>query len=220
MKKLHLLNGILFVIFIFIFSGCSSQQKEILDLDKILNVMQMTLDVLNSTTPVKSDMNPEVAEAESFLPIPPEQQNDNYNQIFIQKFETNLNNAGISKNRIGAEMSEDGSVKGYIDSNKNGTQDINEKTAFKIEIDPERNRLIATDTQNNYRRSSGYSLAQGLFAGYMLRSMFGRQRGMGITSSRFSNMKMSKSNYRKSAMSGFKKSAKSSGGSKSFKGGK
>ena len=220
MKKLHLFNGILFVLLLMIFSGCSSQQKEVIDLDKVLTVMQSTLDQLNQTTPIQEEVNPDVAEANSFLPIPPEQQNEGHTQTFVQTFETNLNNAGISKNKIGAVMAKDGSVEGYLDYNKNGTQDINEKTAFKIEIDAERNRLIATDTQNKYRRSRGYSFAQGMFAGYLLRSMFGRQRGMGIMPSKFSNMKMSKNNYRSSARSGFKKSARSSGGSRSFKGGK
>ncbi len=220
MKKNYLITGLLFATLLLVFSGCSSQQKETIDLDKVLTVMQATLDELNKTTPIRSEMNPEVAEAESFLPIPPEQQNDGYNQTFIQKFEMNLNNAGISKNKIGAMMAKDGSVEGYLDFNKNGTQDINEKTAFKIEIDTERNRLIATDTQNKYRRSTGYSFAQGMFAGYLLRSMLGRQRGMGIMPSRFSNMKMSKNNYRTSARSSMKKTARSSGGSRSFKGGK
>ncbi len=59
--------------------------------------MQSTLNELNQSTPIKSDMNPEVAEADSFLPIPPEQQNDDYDQIFIRKFVTDLNNAGISQ---------------------------------------------------------------------------------------------------------------------------
>ncbi len=220
MKKLHLFNSILVVLLLMIFSSCSSQQKEVIDLDKVLTVMKSTLDQLNQTTPILAEVNPDVAEAESFLPIPPDQQNVGHTQTFIQTFETNLNNAGISKNKIGAVMAKDGSVEGYLDYNKNGTQDINEKTAFKIEIDAERNRLIATDTQNKYRRSSGYSFAQGMFAGYLLRSMFGRQRGMGIMPSRFSNMKMSKDNYKSSARSSSRKSARSSGGSRSFKGGK
>ncbi len=214
MKKNLMITCLLLTI-TFIFSACSST-KETLDLDKILTVMQKTLDELNVSTPIKSDM-PDSTDVEgSFLPIPPEQQTDDYNTVFVKKFETNLNNAGIAKNRIGAVMAKDGSVEGYIDYNKNGTQDINEKTAFKIEIDVERSRLIATDTQNSYRRSTGYRFAQGMFAGYLLRSMFGRQRSMGISSSRFSNMKMSSNNYRSKSRT----SAKKMGGSKSFKSGK
>lgn len=227
MKKNRLINSFLTILLILVFSGCTSQKKEVVDLDKVLAIMQSTLDELNQSTPIKSDYDDNTGE--SFLPIPPENQNEDFNQIFIQNFQTNLNNAHLATGNLGVFMPQDGSVEGYIDYNNNASQDINEKTIFRVEIDVERNRLIATDTQNNYRRSTGYSFARGMFAGYLLRSMFGRQRGMGIMPSRFSNMKMSGNNYRKSGFSASKnnsnasrynKSARSSSGSRSFKGGK
>ncbi len=220
MKKFRFVYIIMAGLLIFITASCSSQQKETVDLDKVLNIMQLTLDELNKSTPVNSGIYTDNNSSDTMLPIPADNQNDDYNQVFIQKFQTNLNNAQIAKGQIGVQMPKDGSVEGYIDSNNNFSQDLNEKTVFKVEIDVERNRLIATDTQNQYRRSTGYSFAQGMFAGYLLRSMFGRQRGMGIMPSRFSNMKMSGNNYRKSGLSSRTKSARSSGGSKSFKGGK
>ena len=60
----------------------------------------------------------------------------------------------------------------------------------------------------------------GMFAGYFLSSMFGRQHHAGISPSRFANMKMSDNNYRKSAFSRFRSSARSKGGSRSFRSGK
>lgn len=227
MKKL---TGLILIVLLLagVFSGCTGSRKEIIDLDKVLDVMQASLDELNKTTPIKTDFFTDVPEDvasstsgnDSFLPIPPEKQSNDFNRTFTAKFENDLNAAGLSKNRIGVNLAKDGSVEGYPDYNKNFKQDVNEKTMFKVEIDVERNRLIATDTQNQYRRSSGYSFAQGMFASYLLSSMLGRQRSAGIRSSRFAGMKMSSPNYRKSALSKFKRSARSSGGSRSFKGGK
>ncbi len=220
MKKFRLVSIIITGLLLLIIAACSSQQKETVDLDKVLNIMQSTLDELNKSTPVNSGIYTDNNSSDTMLPIPADNQNEDYNQVFVQKFQKNLNNAQIAKGQIGVQMPKDGSVEGYIDSNNNFSQDINEKTIFKVEIDVERNRLIATDTQNQYRRSTGYSFARGMFAGYLLRSMFGRQRGMGIMPSRFSNMKMSRNNYRKSGFFSKTKSARSSGGSRSFKGGK
>ncbi len=221
MKTQRLLSILMTGLSLMIIVGCS-QQKESVDLDKVLNIMQSTLDDLNKSTPVNKDQGiyTDNNSSDTMSPIPPDNQNEAYNQAFIQRFQKNLNNAQIAQGQIGVQMPKDGSVEGYIDYNNNFSQDSNEKTVFKVEIDVERNRLIATDTQNQYRRSTGYSFAQGMFAGYIFRSMFGMQRGMGIMPSRFSNMKMSGNNYRKSGFSSRTKSARSSGGSRSFKGGK
>ncbi len=220
MKTQRLLSILMTGLCLMIIAGCSSQKKETVDLDKVLNIMQSTLDELNKTVPVKSGIYTDNTTDGSFAPIPPEKQNDEFNRVFTRRFQQNLNAAKLAQNQIGVNMPQDGSVEGYIDYNSNFSQDSGEKTIFKVELDVERNRLIATDTQNQYRRSTGYSFAQGMFAGYLLRSMFGRQRGMGIMPSRFSNMKMSSNNYRTKSTSSAKKSARSLGGSKSFKGGK
>lgn len=220
MKKTGFVCGIIAGLIMLMLTGCFSQPKETVDLDKVLTVMQTTLDELNKSTPVSSGISTDNNTSGAMSPIPPDNQNEEFNQAFIQRFQTNLNRAQIAKSQIGVKMPTDGSVEGYLDYNNNFTQDGNEKRIFKVELDVERNRLIATDTQNQYRRSSGYSFAQGMFAGYFLRSMFGRQRSMGIMPSRFAGMKMSPNNYRRSGFSRSKKSARSFGGSRSFKGGK
>lgn len=215
MKHNRIIMVTLMISALLVFSGCSSQRNEIVDLDKVLDIMKSTLDELDAT---QTEGPYGDVSGDTIKPLDSGSQNPEYNRMFVERFSANLNNAKIASSPIGVSMVQDGSVEGFIDQNANNSKDINEKSIFKIEIDAERDRLIATDTQHQYRRSSGYSMTHGLFAGYFLSSMFGRQRGAGIMPSRFSNMKMSNNNYRTSSF--FKKSARTSGGSRSFKSGK
>lgn len=203
MKKIVL---ILALCSLFTLLSCSSK-VEMVDLDKVLDIMANTLDSLANTSidDVVVDQSTVAVDA-----IAPEQQNPEYEQLFLTTFESNLNAAQLISDPIVAAMKADGSV--------TGTNATNGKELFTVEIDAETNRLIATDTQNSYRRDRGFPVG-GIFMGYMMGSMLGRQRAAGIAPSRFSNMKMNQKGYYKSA-SASRAGARSKSGSSSFKSGK
>ena len=85
---------------------------------------------------------------------------------------------------IGITLKEDGSFDGYQDSNRNEIKDEGEADLFKVEIDGESSRLIATDTSGNVR--DHHFSGSGMLAGYLIGSMLGRQRGAGISPSSLS----------------------------------
>lgn len=219
MYKTNIVPVIVSFLLLIVFTGCSTQ-PEIIDLDKVLDIMKTTLDELNLSTPSPQPGNGDTPPPDTMQPLTTDAIRPEYDTVFLKRFSENLNAAKLTADPIGVAMLADGSVEGFRDTNANDIKDPYEKSIFKIEIDTERNRLIATDTQNNYRRSSGYSMMHGMFAGYFLSSMFGRQHHAGISPSRFANMKMSDNNYRKSAFSRFRSSARSKGGSRSFRSGK
>ena len=196
--------------------GCgSSANVEVIDLNTVLDVMVQTMDQL-AETPVENATegeNPEdvVAVAES--------DNAEVTHTFLTTYAKNLNDAKVMSKPVGVSMRADGAIEGFTDADGDGAMGTSDKQLFTVEIDQERSRLIATDTQNSYHRDHGFRISPGgLFMGYMLGSMLHRQRASGIAPSRFSNMKMSPSNYHSSAVS--KARARSSGGSRSFSSGK
>lgn len=219
MKKYLVIPVIISIVLAALISGCS-QRAEVIDLDKVLDIMKRTLDELNTSVPVSQPAYGDTPPPDTVEPMSADTRNPEYDALFLTRFSENLNAAKLTTDRIGVSMLQDGSVEGFRDTNTNDMKDAYEKSIFKIEIDTEGNRLIATDTQNRYRRSTGYSMMHGMFAGYFLSSMFGRQHYSGVSPSRFRNMKMSNDNYRKSASSRFRSSARTKGGSRSFKSGK
>ncbi len=138
-------------------------------------------------------------------------------KIFLTAYAKNLNAAKIMKKPLGVQLGGDGAIQGFEDPNTNLNRDNKENMLFKVEIDAERNRMIATDVRRNYRRDSRMPhMGMGFVAGYCMASMWGGQRRAGISGSRYRNMKMSPKSYHGKAVS----SARGRSGSKSFKGGK
>ncbi len=214
MKKISIFLICTFVLTGVLLTGCSTS-TEIIDLNKVLDIMTATLEELKQESPA-SAADPA---QETIEPLDNEFEAAEYNEIFLTRFAANLNKAKLISSSIGVGMLNTGAIEGFIDKNKNSKKETSEKKLFTVEIDSERNRLIATDTQNQYRRSSHYRPG-GLFTGFLLGSMLSRQRHSGIRSSRFSNMKMSDKNYHKAATSKAKSSARSKSSSRSFRSGK
>jgi len=164
-----------------------SDPVEVVDLDKVLDVVTATFDTLDSASP---DGVGETA-------VDPAQ-SDEKMQDFLVLCTANLNDAKIVSQPIGLALLSEGAFEGFMDPNQNGTKDSGEKQIFKVEIDAERNRLIASDTQ--YQRDAGFN-PTGLLAGLLIGSMLSRQRASGVNTNRFKNQKMSPKSYHSSAVS-------------------
>ena len=203
MKKIALIFS-LFSLFTIV--GCGSK-VEMVDLDKVLDIISDTLDSLANTSIDDGTVDQSTGTVEA---IAPEKINPEHEQLFLSTLEDNLNAAQLISDPIDAAMKADGSI--------SGTNAATGKELFTVDFDVENNRLIATDTQNSYRRDRGFPVG-GMFMGYMMGSMLGRQRAAGISPSRYSNMKMNPKGYHKSAASS-RGGARSKSGSSSFKTGK
>ena len=99
-----------------------------------------------------------------------ETQLENFSALMHQAM--NLDPAFYSK-PVGISMREDAAFVGFADLNGNNISDAGEKDIFTVELDPERNHIIATDIisgEGTYRVSGA-----GLMAGYIAGRLIGRQ---------------------------------------------
>ena len=124
---------------------------------------------------------------------------------------------------LGVAIDKDGKIVGYANPNVNTVQDSGEKTLFTIEVDGEKQRLIATDTSGQ-ARDHGFS-GSGLLTGMLIGSLLSRQSSAGIRPSSLANRKVSSSsNYRAARSAAASRasaaSARSRSGSGSHRSGK
>lgn len=97
---------------------------------------------------------------------------------------------------VGVKLREDAAFVGFADANGNNVMDAGDKDIFTVELDSERNRIIATDIASGEGtfRVSG----TGLLVGYMAGRLLGRQRGAGVKPSSFAGRNVkSTADYRK-----------------------
>lgn len=146
-------------------AACSTKEVERPDLNKVLDSFSMSLDNFSSAAEVDSNAEASNAVMQEFT-------------VFAAK---NLNNPSFTQEKLGLELKTDGSFEGYPDFNKNGAQDADEKTSFKVEVDTEGNRLIATDMTGG-STSRGFS-GTGFLVGAIMGSLINRQSKAGISRS-------------------------------------
>ncbi|MBG7602450.1 MAG: hypothetical protein IZT60_07890 [Gammaproteobacteria bacterium] len=117
---------------------------------------------------------------------------------------------------IGIVVSKDGSIQGYNDKNGNYVRETGEGDLFKIEIDSQNNRIIASN--DGVVREQGMGMGGGLMMGMLMGSMLSRQSAAGIRPGAFNN-KRATPKPRARTKSSFG-SARSRAGSGSFSSGK
>jgi len=108
----------------------------------------------------------------------PEVNESNVMEKFTSQYNDNLNSAQppMNSNSIGVNAQEDGALLSFDDVNNNGIQDPGEKDLFKMEVDSENNRLIASSETE--ARDQGFS-ASGLLMGMLIGNMLSRQTATG-----------------------------------------
>ena len=190
-------------------AGCSGVNVDVVDLNKVLDSFESTLAEL--------DGGDETASADA-LAQPVEEDKEKENE-FLAAFAKNLNAAKVVKRTVGVEFNESGSIIGFADGDKNNTKSTTEQQLFTLDIDAERNRVVASDTGGHYR-DHHYRPRFGFFSGYMLGSMLRRNTSYysGARMSAkpdYSKKTMSPKNYYSSAVSKAKTTARASSRSRS-----
>jgi len=171
-------------------SACSPRTASV-DLDRVLEVTSQTLTTFEQEQAYNS-YGTENAVQDNEKPV----MDDAAMQAFGKALEKNLNRAApqIHPEIIGVNVAEDGSIQGYNDKNNNGEKDNGEKELFKIEVDGEKQRLLASSGE--HVRDHGFS-GSGLLAGLLIGNMLSRQRAAGISPSSLSSKRaVSKSAYK------------------------
>ncbi|MFT4924276.1 MAG: hypothetical protein ACI8WB_000354 [Phenylobacterium sp.] len=140
-------------------TACSSSTPVQVDLDRVLDITTTTMDRMEQ----ESGMDDQ----------------DSAMLRFSQALQIDINMAEpkLHSQSIGIALQEDGSINGFSDDNINAIWDDGEADLFKLEIDSEKNRLIAS--QGEYVRDQRFS-GSGLIAGLLIGHMLSRQRGAGV----------------------------------------
>ncbi len=143
-------------------TACDQKKSATADLDRILGVASDSMVTFES----KNSSNMDTLNK------------DNVMDKFSTNYATNLNASQppIHSGPIGVKSQTDGSFAGFDDKNKNGVKDADEKDLFKLEVDTENNRLVASN--EGEVRQSGFS-GSGLIMGMLIGNMLSRQRATG-----------------------------------------
>ena len=142
-------------------AGCEKKSATA-DLDRVLGVTSESLTKFENTSDVSSsDIN-----------------KDNVMSKFSGSYAKDLNAAQppLNAGPIGVNSQTDGSLLGFDDKNNNQVKDEGEKDLFKMEVDTENNRLVASS--EGEVREQGFS-GSGLLMGMLIGNMLSRQRATG-----------------------------------------
>lgn len=116
----------------------------------------------------------------------------------------------LHKNPIGVKMLKDASFEGFDDGNNNNIKDSEDKKLFRVEIDFEGKRLIASDSQG--RGFTGSGLMTGLIGGMLMGRLMGNQRAAGVRPGSMSSRNVtSRASYGRSRTSRARSRARSGG---------
>ena len=129
---------------------------------------------------------------------------------------------------LGVIAEKDGSFTGFVDKNVNKLKDSGEPTAFKIEIDGEKQKLIASNSERSAESGIGgmmMGMAGGMMMGMLMGSLMNRQSSTGTKPGANTPPRRSATSSRSSSSSSSSSkssapSARSRSGSGSFSSGK
>ncbi|MFT5508297.1 MAG: hypothetical protein ACI89J_001371 [Hyphomicrobiaceae bacterium] len=94
------------------------------------------------------------------------------------------------KTMIVTQMAKDASIIGFGDLNKNGKVDLDEPKLFKIEMDPDNDRVIVTSASGGQATGRTMGRSGGFFAGVMIGSLLNRQGSAGIKRGHFDSRRV------------------------------
>ncbi len=117
----------------------------------------------------------------------------------------------LHHNPIGVKMLKDASFEGFDDGNNNNIKDPEDQKLFRVEIDFEGKRLLASDANGGGYTGSG--LMTGLVGGMLMGRLMGNQRAAGVRPGSMSSRNVtSRASYGRSRAASRARSSARSGG--------
>ncbi len=138
-------------------AGCDQGKSASADLDRALGVASNSMTKFEESTDVNEN---------------------NVMEKFAKTYEKDLNavQPPIHNGPIGVKPEKDGSLLSFNDKNNNKIQDEGEEDLFKLEVDSENSRLVASSQDEV--RETGFS-GTGFLMGMLIGNMLSRQRATG-----------------------------------------
>ena len=164
LKKLFIVSASFLLLF-----ACS--EKPTSDLDKILDITVKTMDKFQKTEDKFQKTESTNASENS----------DDAMAKFATQLAKDINAADpkVSNKTIGIVPKLDGSYQGFADENENLIKDSGESELFKLEIDAENKRLIAS-SDGEVRTNPLLAMGAGFLAGMLVSKMLNRQKTAGV----------------------------------------
>ena len=175
--KYGLIIGVIGFIYIGSQNSGSSYADNDIDLNKVLDITVDTLHASQEKLDLKKASSQSIPDDDQAFIDLADALGDNYNKAEPKLFDA----------QIAVSPQADASLLAYADTNLSTTLDEKEELLFKIEIDGENARIIASSRSGaiNEHSFSG----SGLLAGYLIGSMLSRQTRAGVNTSALANKK-------------------------------
>jgi len=180
-------------------AGCSGGTQPSVDLDQVLKIGASSLHKLQDNSKVNKE---------------------NAMQEFSNDFADDLNNTQPfvhPAGPLGVKPEADGSFVGFHDKNINQKMEAGEKAVFKLELDSENNRLVASD-QSAVRDQPFSGMGTGFLVGMLMGNILNRQSATGANPA--SRKATPRSTYQNARKAQTARSARSRAGSGSHSSGK
>jgi len=168
--------------------GCGTGQRQpTVDLDAVLSVTTDSLAQMDAATPAPDGFDGGYG-VDAAAPVErDEAATSGLLAELAELLERNYNAAvpALFDGNIAVAAQQDASILALADTNANGVADQGERALWKIEVDGDNARILATDSSGAVDQA-GFS-GTGLFAGYLLGSMLSRQRAAGVNTQALSS---------------------------------
>jgi len=125
------------------FTGCQPEPIDVVDLNQVLNELAASLAEL--------DANADEQREHELTALASRDEHAGDRQQFLDAFARNLTSIEMISQPIGVIMVDSGDLFGFGDLDTDNQRDEGETTFFRLQIDEDRDRLIASDGEGHFR---------------------------------------------------------------------
>lgn len=152
----------------FMFSGCRAEPIDVADLNQVLNELAASLAQL--------DAHSADQQGQKLAAITADEEHTADRQAFLDAFANNLNRIDMISQPFGVVMVESGDLFGFGDLNSDNRRDNGEETFFRVQLDENNERLIASDGEGHFRDHAYDAKGMRHYTLQLIGTMLGRKQ--------------------------------------------
>ena len=178
-------------------AGCQQTTVDVVDLNRVLNELAASLAELDASADDQCE--------HELIAIPSGDENSADRQQVLESFAVHLTSLDMVSVPIGVIMVESGDLFGFGDINTNQQRDEGETTFFRVQLDEDRKRLIASDGEGHFRDHAYDAKRLRHFTFQLVGTMLGRKQSYytghtAVMMPDFEGLEMSPKDYYPSAV--------------------
>ncbi|MGI9518667.1 MAG: hypothetical protein ACR2NP_16540 [Pirellulaceae bacterium] len=149
-------------------TGCRAEPIDVADLNQVLNELAASLAQL--------DAHAADQQSQKLVGITADEENTVDRQAFLDAFANNLNRIELISQPFGVVMVDSGDLFGFGDLNSDNRRDQGEVTFFRVQLDEDNDRLIASDGEGHFRDHDYDAKRMRHYTFQLIGTMLGRKR--------------------------------------------